>query len=69
METVETVRGPIETAELGRVLMHEHVFVLTPDVQQNYPDDWGDEDARVADAVRKLRNCRRTASTRSSTSP
>ena len=34
--------------------MHEHIFVLTPDVQQNYPDEWGDEDARVADAVAKL---------------
>ncbi len=34
--------------------MHEHVFVLTPDVQQNYPDEWGDEDARIADAVAKL---------------
>jgi phosphotriesterase-related protein len=34
--------------------MHEHVFVLTPDVQQNYPDAWGDEEARVADAVSKL---------------
>jgi phosphotriesterase-related protein len=35
--------------------MHEHIFVLTTDVQQNYPEEWGDEDARVADAVRKLR--------------
>ena len=35
--------------------MHEHVFVLTADVQQNYPDEWGDEDERVADAVRRLR--------------
>jgi phosphotriesterase-related protein len=34
--------------------MHEHVFVLTPDIQQNYPQEWGDEDARVADAVAKL---------------
>ena len=34
--------------------MHEHVFVLTPDVQQNYPEEWGDEEARVADAVAKL---------------
>jgi phosphotriesterase-related protein len=32
--------------------MHEHVFVLTPDVQQNH-DEW-DEQARVADAVEKL---------------
>jgi phosphotriesterase-related protein len=32
--------------------MHEHVFVLTRDVQQNH-DEW-DEEARVADAVEKL---------------
>ncbi len=54
MPDVQTVRGPIDTADLGRTYMHEHVFVLTPDVQQNYPDEWGDEDARVADAVAKL---------------
>jgi phosphotriesterase-related protein len=34
--------------------MHEHIFVLTADVQQNYPGEWGDEDKRVADAVGKL---------------
>jgi phosphotriesterase-related protein len=53
--TVETVRGPVEVDQLGRTLMHEHVFVLTVEVQQNYPDEWGDEDERVADAVRRLR--------------
>jgi phosphotriesterase-related protein len=51
---VETVLGPVPGPELGRTLMHEHIFVLTADVQQNYPEEWGDEDARVADAVRKL---------------
>jgi phosphotriesterase-related protein len=51
---VETVRGPVDTADLGQVLMHEHVFVLDADVQQNYPAEWGDEDERVADAVRRL---------------
>jgi phosphotriesterase-related protein len=51
---VQTVTGPVDTAELGQVLMHEHVFVLTPDVQQNYPEEWGSEDERVADAVAKL---------------
>jgi phosphotriesterase-related protein len=51
---IQSVRGPINTADLGRTYMHEHVFVLTPDVQQNYPDEWGDEDARIADAVAKL---------------
>ena len=54
MTTVQTALGPVEAAALGRVLMHEHVFVLTADVQQNYPEEWGDEDQRVADAVRKL---------------
>jgi len=54
MAMVETARGPVEAAELGPTLMHEHVFVLTADVQQNFPDEWGDEDARVADAVRRL---------------
>jgi phosphotriesterase-related protein len=54
MSQVETVRGPIDTSELGRTYMHEHVFVLTADVQQNYPDEWGNEDDRVADAVGKL---------------
>jgi len=34
--------------------MHEHVFVLSVDVQQNYPQEWGDEEVRVADAVAKL---------------
>jgi phosphotriesterase-related protein len=51
---VQTVNGPVDTGELGQTLMHEHVFVLTPDVQQNYPEEWGDEDTRVADAVAKL---------------
>ena len=54
MATVETVRGAIDTSELGRVLMHEHVFVISVEMQQNRPEEWGDEDARVADAVRRL---------------
>ena len=54
MSTVETVGGPVDSADLGRTYMHEHVFVLTPDVQQNYPDEWGDEQVRQDDAVTKL---------------
>lgn len=54
MPQVQTVKGPVDTAELGQTLMHEHVFVLTADVQQNYPEEWGSEDERVADAVGKL---------------
>jgi len=35
-------------------LMHEHVFVRSPEVAANWPTGW-DRDARVADAVRRLR--------------
>jgi len=55
MATVETVRGPIDVDDMGTTLMHEHVFVLTPDVMQNYGDQWWDEQERVTDAVAKLR--------------
>jgi phosphotriesterase-related protein len=53
-ETVETVRGPVALDSLGVTLMHEHVFVLTPDVMQNYGHEWWDEEERVADAIKKL---------------
>lgn len=52
---VQTARGPVDSAELGVTLMHEHIFVLTTDMQQNYPTEWGEEEARVADAVERLR--------------
>jgi phosphotriesterase-related protein len=51
---VQTVRGAVDTADLGTTLMHEHIFVLNADIQQNYPTEWGSEDQRVADAVAKL---------------
>lgn len=52
MATIETVKGPIDSAQLGRTLIHEHVFVLNEEYKNNYLD-W-DEDAMVADAVAKL---------------
>ena len=52
--TVETARGPIPADDLGRVLMHEHVFVISPEIQQNYPEEWGDEELRLDDAVERL---------------
>ena len=55
MAQVATVRGPIDTTQLGRVLMHEHVFVLTPEIMQNYPAAW-DEESRVQDAIQRLRD-------------
>jgi phosphotriesterase-related protein len=55
---VETVRGPVEAADLGTTLMHEHVFVLTPDLLANYGHEYWDEELRVADAVDKLTRLR-----------
>lgn len=55
MAEIPTALGPVDPADLGRTYMHEHVFVLTPEVQQNFPEEWGDEDERVADAVERLR--------------
>ena len=51
---VETVRGAIATTDLGVTLMHEHVFVLSPEIIANYPEGWGDETAREDAAVEKL---------------
>jgi phosphotriesterase-related protein len=52
MPQVQTVRGPV--ADLGTVLMHEHVFVLNHELNRNYPRLW-DEEERIADAVARLR--------------
>ncbi|WP_439030979.1 phosphotriesterase family protein [Gordonia terrae] len=53
MATVHTATGPIDSADLGHVLVHEHVFIVGEEFRQNYQDDW-DEDAKVAEAVRDL---------------
>jgi phosphotriesterase-related protein len=62
MATVETVRGPVDVEELGTTLMHEHIFLLAPELVQNYGHVWGepfwDEEVRVADAIAKLNRAR-----------
>jgi phosphotriesterase-related protein len=52
--TVQTVRGSIEAEQLGVTLMHEHIFVLDLEVLSNYPEEWGAEERRIADAVTRL---------------
>jgi len=54
MPTVETVRGPIDIDELGTTLMHEHVFVLSAEIRENYGGTYWDEEERIADAIEKL---------------
>lgn len=34
--------------------MHEHVFIMTTEIAQNYPEEFGDEAKREADAVKRL---------------
>jgi phosphotriesterase-related protein len=55
MAHIDTVKGPIDSSLLGVTLMHEHIFVLSPEINQNYPETWGDEESRVEEAVRRLR--------------
>lgn len=57
MALVETVRGPVETSQLGPTLMHEHVFILDSEVNHNYPErSWeGPKQARIAEAAETLR--------------
>ena len=53
MSTVQTATGSIDSADLGRTLVHEHVFVLGAEYRDNYQADW-DEQAKVDDAVAQL---------------
>ncbi|MDT5246500.1 MAG: phosphotriesterase-related protein, partial [Mycobacterium sp.] len=54
MPNLNTARGAIDTTDLGTTLMHEHVFLMTTEILQNYPEDWGDEANRIADAIVRL---------------
>jgi phosphotriesterase-related protein len=53
--TVESLTGPLAVDELGVTFMHEHVFVMSPEMQAHWPgyNGW-DEDAQVEVARRKL---------------
>ena len=53
MSQVNTVLGSIDGSRLGRTLMHEHIFVLSPEIEKT-ADEW-DEAAQQARAVSKLR--------------
>ncbi|MDN5716806.1 MAG: phosphotriesterase-related protein [Janibacter sp.] len=53
MVAVPTVTGSVDSADLGAVLAHEHIFVLGEEYRQNFQGDW-DEDAKVAEAVAEL---------------
>ncbi len=55
MVYVNTVMGSVAEQDLGNVLMHEHVFILTYDYMLNYPDQQGfREEAEVRNAITVL---------------
>ena len=53
MAQVNTARGPIDSADLGFTLMHEHVIILSEGVVEAWPSLF-DEEQRTNDAVRRL---------------
>ncbi|MCB2075700.1 MAG: phosphotriesterase [Novosphingobium sp.] len=53
MAKVETARGPVDSGELGRVLVHEHIFTYNHEFTANYRPDFV-EDIVVAGAVERL---------------
>lgn len=54
MARVDTARGPVDEAELGAVLMHEHLFLLSSPAGRARPESIPDEGRRVGDAVDRL---------------
>src|ERR1044071_6862943 len=42
MATVNSVLGPLDTADLGFTLTHEHVFTASAGIQQTFPELFGD---------------------------
>ncbi len=54
MAQIQTALGAIDSSVLGVTLMHEHVFVLDTEILQNYPEEWGAEQDRIASAVARL---------------
>lgn len=53
MAQVQTLRGPIDSAALGRVLIHEHIFLMDMEYTYNYRPDFFAEQT-IADAAARL---------------
>jgi predicted metal-dependent phosphotriesterase family hydrolase len=53
---IQTVLGPIGLDDLGRTLMHEHLFIAFPGAEFD-PTAVFDRETFVAEATRRLRSC------------
>jgi phosphotriesterase-related protein len=56
MSRVAILGGEIDAEDLGTTLMHEHIFVLSPEIQSTFPgfEGW-DTDSELEKAQKKLR--------------
>ncbi|PLK26929.1 phosphotriesterase [Novosphingobium sp. TH158] len=52
MATVQTARGPVDAASLGKVLIHEHVFLMDMEYTLNYRPDFFTEETIDSAAAR-----------------
>lgn len=53
MAQVQTIRGPIDSSTLGRVLIHEHIFLMDMEYTYNYRPDFFEE-RTITDAADRL---------------
>jgi len=49
-KTIQTIKGPIDSSELGATLTHEHIFVRNLELEVNYPAPEWNEEACIAHA-------------------
>jgi phosphotriesterase-related protein len=61
MPTISTATGEISVDELGFTLMHEHIFIRTPELQEAFPGFMGwDEETEIARARERLTRLRQS---------
>jgi phosphotriesterase-related protein len=58
MPTVNSVLGPLDVANLGFTLTHEHVYTASAGILQTYPELFGDFDELTAQVVSTLTEAR-----------
>ena len=52
MSTVNTTGGPVDSTRLGKTYMHEHIFIVNPEMQYHWPGCLGwDEEREVKRAI------------------
>lgn len=52
MAKVQTLRGPIDSSALGRVLVHEHIFLMHAEYTLNYRPDFFEDETAIKAAAR-----------------